>query len=221
MRPVFLIMLSNILKLSVLAQNVGIGVDQSQIPVESKLVIGAVNNVSEGGQIQLNAPGATYTTAFFLDNYENRFRVMTGTNTGSSITRLAIANSGNVGIGTDAPLSKLHIVGGTGNALELEGGIRVSGSSRAIFQITADASNLSDFFDGPQYLRISNTFANSNPTAILIVTPEVTESVITVITPAVFYRTSNGRWYIKNQANVSGSQSVLAGQKYNVMVVDY
>jgi len=53
-------------------------------PTESNLILGANTNTGEGGQLQLNAFGGSYTKAYFLDNYQNRFRIMSGLNTGSS-----------------------------------------------------------------------------------------------------------------------------------------
>jgi len=76
----------------------GVGIGTSSIPAESKLVVGAMNSTSEGGQIQLNAPGGTYNTAYYLDNYEDRFRIMHGTNSGSTSPRLQIDPVGNVAI---------------------------------------------------------------------------------------------------------------------------
>ena len=75
--------------------NVGIGATPIS---ESRLVLGAMDAANEGGQIQLNAPGGSYTTAHFIDNYQNNLRVLTGTNTGSATVRMNIDNSGNVKI---------------------------------------------------------------------------------------------------------------------------
>ena len=47
---------------------------------ENTLTLGARDNVSEGGQLGLNAPGGTYTSASMIDNYQNRFRILRGTN---------------------------------------------------------------------------------------------------------------------------------------------
>jgi hypothetical protein len=53
-------------------------------PSENTLTLGARDTANEGGQIGFNAPGGTYTSASFIDNYQNRFRLLKGTNAGSS-----------------------------------------------------------------------------------------------------------------------------------------
>jgi hypothetical protein len=50
---------------------------------ENTLTLGARDAGSEGGQLGLNAPGGTYTSASMLDNYANLFRILRGTNAGS------------------------------------------------------------------------------------------------------------------------------------------
>ena len=50
---------------------------------ENTLTLGARNATSEGGQLGLNAPGGTYTSASMFDNYQNRTRLLRGSNAGS------------------------------------------------------------------------------------------------------------------------------------------
>jgi len=50
---------------------------------ENTLTLGARDNGSEGGQLGFNSPGGVYTSASMLDNYQNRFRILRGTNAGS------------------------------------------------------------------------------------------------------------------------------------------
>jgi len=52
-------------------------------PSENTLTLGARDTVNEGGQIGFNAPGGTYTSASFIDLYQNRLRILKGTNTSS------------------------------------------------------------------------------------------------------------------------------------------
>ena len=53
-------------------------------PSENTLTLGARDSVNEGGQLGLNAPGGTYTSASFIDNYQNQFRILRGSNNGSN-----------------------------------------------------------------------------------------------------------------------------------------
>jgi hypothetical protein len=47
---------------------------------ENTLTLGARDAESEGGQLGLNAPGGTYASASFIDNYANQFRILRGNN---------------------------------------------------------------------------------------------------------------------------------------------
>ena len=53
-------------------------------PFENTLTLGARDNASEGGQIGFNAPGGTYTSASFIDNWQNKARILKGNNTTST-----------------------------------------------------------------------------------------------------------------------------------------
>ena len=55
-------------------------------PFENTLTLGARDAGSEGGQLGLNAPGGTYTSASFIDNWQNQFRILRGNNTTSDAT---------------------------------------------------------------------------------------------------------------------------------------
>jgi hypothetical protein len=90
----------------------GVGIGTTSIPAESRLVLGAMDATNEGGQLQINAPGGAYTTAYFIDNYQNRLRFMHGTNAGSTSPRMAIDNNGNLGIATEAPFERLEVSSG-------------------------------------------------------------------------------------------------------------
>lgn len=52
-------------------------------PSENTITLGARDNGSEGAQLGFNAPGGTYTSASFIDLYQNRLRILKGTNAGS------------------------------------------------------------------------------------------------------------------------------------------
>ena len=53
---------------------------------ENTITLGARDAVNEGGQIGFNAPGGTYTSASMLDNWQNNFRILRGTNASSDAT---------------------------------------------------------------------------------------------------------------------------------------
>lgn len=74
----------------------GVGIGTTTIPAESRLVLGATDAINEGGQLQLNAPGGSYTTAYHIDNYQNTLRVMSGTNSGSSTLELSMESNGDL-----------------------------------------------------------------------------------------------------------------------------
>jgi len=52
--------------------------------LENTLTLGARDATSEGGQLGLNAPGGSYISASFIDLYQNRLRVLKGTNASST-----------------------------------------------------------------------------------------------------------------------------------------
>jgi hypothetical protein len=51
---------------------------------ESTLTLGARDTTSEGGQLGLNAPGGSYISASYIDLYQNRLRILKGTNATST-----------------------------------------------------------------------------------------------------------------------------------------
>ena len=53
-------------------------------PYENTLTLGARDNGGEGGQLGFNASGGTYTSASFIDLYQNRLRILKGTNATST-----------------------------------------------------------------------------------------------------------------------------------------
>jgi hypothetical protein len=73
--------------------NVGIGT--TNIGTEANLHLGAFG-ANEGGQLILQR-GTSYASASHLDNYQNRFRIMSGNDTTSSAERLSVdMTNGNV-----------------------------------------------------------------------------------------------------------------------------
>ena len=53
-------------------------------PNENTITLGARDTVNEGGQIGFSAPGGTYTSASFIDNWQNFARILRGTNASST-----------------------------------------------------------------------------------------------------------------------------------------
>jgi hypothetical protein len=86
-----------------ISQNGNVGMGTSTIPAESRLVLGAIDGVNEGGQLQINAPGGSFNTAFFIDNYQNSMRILTGTNSGSATQALSVSSTGVVNISNLSP----------------------------------------------------------------------------------------------------------------------
>jgi len=142
-----------------------IGYDPSG--TESKLVVGAVDASNEGGQLQLNAPGGTYTTAWFIDNYQNYFRILAGTNTGSSATRMSIDNSGNL---------KIHELGGSGALYSNNGVLTITNPSDQ--RLKDDILDLGSGLDQILHLRpVSFTWKSDGKAGIGFIAQEV-EAVI-------------------------------------------
>jgi hypothetical protein len=50
---------------------------------ENTITLGARDSANEGGQIGFNAPGGTWTSASFIDNWSNQIRILRGSNTTS------------------------------------------------------------------------------------------------------------------------------------------
>jgi hypothetical protein len=53
-----------------------LSIGTGSIVAENTLTLGARDATSEGGQLGLNAPGGTYTSASLFDNYQNRTRLL-------------------------------------------------------------------------------------------------------------------------------------------------
>jgi prefoldin subunit 5 len=84
--------------------NVGIGTTNPH----TKLEIGAQDGANEGGEIRW--AGAGTNRYFYLDNHAGRLRYVSQDASGES-EKITILNTGNVGIGTTSPLSKLDVYG--------------------------------------------------------------------------------------------------------------
>lgn len=101
--------------------NVGIGT--TNMSAEANLFLGAKSTI-EGGQMVFQK-GTSQTYAAHLDNYSDQFRIMSGTDTGSSsVCMMVNLLNGNVGIGTSSPAYKLDVAGD----INITGSFRVNGT---------------------------------------------------------------------------------------------
>lgn len=93
----------------------GVGIGTTNVTAEANLSLGAKSTI-EGGQIVFQK-GTTQTYAAHLDNYSDRFRIMSGTDTGSSAEHMAVLlNDGTTLIGSNSSNgsgAKLQVNGGT------------------------------------------------------------------------------------------------------------
>ena len=137
----------HVLGSSIISSSMIIG-SSSLGPSENTLTLGARDAVNEGGQIGFNAPGGTYISASMIDLYQNRLRILKGTNagsnaeiawwsmhtkqmalpaynslsafTGSSVAKLAVDSSGNVITVANGFDSKLDLYAGLGSTTKAE-----------------------------------------------------------------------------------------------------
>ena len=96
---------------------------------EHTLTLGPRDSGGEGGQLLLQAPGGTYTSASMIDNYQNNFRILRGTNAGSDAFKMQIdMHTGQIQIPnynsgtafTGAPVNSLA-TDNNGNVLTVQG----------------------------------------------------------------------------------------------------
>jgi hypothetical protein len=112
-------------------------------PFENTLTLGARDTTSEGGQIGFNAPGGTYTSASFIDLYQNRLRILKGTNT-TSTGEVASWNMQTLQMGLAAYTSPSSFPGTVAAVLAVDSGGNVititGGGGPTISSFTAPAN---------------------------------------------------------------------------------
>ena len=110
-------------------------------PNENSLTLGARDSANEGGQLGFNAPGGTFASASFIDNWSNFHRILRGTNA-SSNALVAQWNLGTLQMELPAYTSATSFVGtATANlAVDSSGKvITVSTSGGSVFPYTGNA----------------------------------------------------------------------------------
>jgi hypothetical protein len=134
--------------------------------------------------------------------------------------------------------------GGSGNAIEIAGGIKVSGSNKAAFVLTADNTNLSGLgYVNPIGVRINNALCNNDPNAMIFVTQIWRQSPVSLgigsgtssleygapVYP--YYNSSDGYWYVVHYLDgVAGYRdggftpneitvAPVAGSQYNILII--
>jgi hypothetical protein len=178
-----------------------VGIGTSNIPAESKLVVGAMDGTTEGGQIQINAPGGSNNTAYFIDNYANRFRIMHGTNSGSTSSRLQIDGSGNVAI-SGGELQRSST--GEANMVPIAYGTVNSGGTL----VTSSSSN--------NITATWNAGANRYEIAITGENFSLTSGYVTTVTPQqIPYQVGSLTAYRPTLANVRSALNTLYVIIYN------
>lgn len=153
---------------------------------ENTITLGARDNGSEGGQIGFNAPGSTYTSASMIDLYQNRLRVLKGTNAGStaevawwsmhnlqmalpaytSVSSFPGTAAANLAVDTSGNIITVSTTGGTvfpyvGNAI-ITGSLSVTGITQGSYSNTV----LIDTASGQLYYTASSAIGGGASTNI-------------------------------------------------------
>jgi hypothetical protein len=171
------------------------------------------NSAIKGENLSTNANGYGVQGSH-AGNGAGIYGTATGTN-GIGVfayTPTGIAINGLAGSGAAAVLSSA-----TGNALVLDGPVRVSGSRPAAFVVQGQTTtpNANGYVSGAQFL-IDNAMCNNDPNAILIVTHRTVSTITALQTGyGVFYNTTVNRWfiYMENAAAMPGNAI------FNVMII--
>ncbi|MEO6556113.1 MAG: hypothetical protein ABIN92_01255 [Ferruginibacter sp.] len=103
--------------------------------------------------------------------------------------------TGNTGFGAEAGTSKVTINGGSDNALEIDGGIKVSGNNKPAFQLTVNAANAlfwgNIYTDKAYGFTIDNALCNNDPNALIFITAVGGERTKIF---SVMYNAGSGKW---------------------------
>ena len=153
-------------------------------------LVDAGGGASEGGQIILRAPSGG-NTRWNMDNFTNKFRIFRedDSNKANGAAYFHIINGGNVGIGTDNPSQKLHVVGNI-----LANGCPV--------QVQYTSSGTRTTVDSTSFVEPSTSYR-------VAITPKSTSSMIRLrfFIPANAYGASNTIYTVRLFRIIGGSTS--------------
>lgn len=189
--------------------HVGISNDNPSYPVDvsGRMLIRAG---TEGSGIFLNNISNTEVRAF-SGVFDKEHIGLWGTNSGWGT--LYHTGTGNIGIGKELTTgSKVSLFNNEGVSLELEGGIRVSGTNPAAFRLTASNGNLAtpenNIF---RSIVIDHPMLNNNPDAICMLTPvNFTDNVIIFL----YYDSEVKRWKVSTANQYSVQSGLESNESY-------
>jgi hypothetical protein len=212
------------------ADNSGLTLPYTNTVNSSSTLIAVTNSGTGGGITGITSGNATVAGVFGESTNPSGGNGVWGRSNGAQGYGVWGTSTSGVGVtgetnNTTNAAGRFANAAAGGNAIELQGGIKVSGTAanRAAFQITANSGNLVSFIDAGEYLRINSAYSNNNPTCMIFVTPigDLTNGNPTSgISPAVFYDNFYNAWFIQNRKN-STNGSITNGQTFNVMIIDF
>jgi hypothetical protein len=169
-----------------ITNNGNLGIGYTTPPLESKLVLGSVDGANEGGQLQLNSANTTtYTTAYFMDVYQNNLRFLSGTNAGTTTVRYSVDNAGAFTVNNLAGTGTRNVMANANGTLvispsnyivaQLWGGIDVGDvggtmiAANASGVIASGTSNQSGGSDASYHVTLNTSVASYTPTVTVVI----------------------------------------------------
>ncbi|HEX5152055.1 MAG TPA: hypothetical protein VFW07_11460 [Parafilimonas sp.] len=147
MKKNFIAIFYVLLSFGAFSQNVGIGTTTPAYKLDVNGTINTNSNAYVGGYLGIGTQSPIYKiqvddgSVALHNNTDSKYWIMTYSSGGNyfniaedGASRIAIANGGNVGIGTTAPSAKLDVVGTT----ELNGNVTVNGTQKVSGTLTVN-----------------------------------------------------------------------------------